>query len=113
MKEKVVLSKKNTAIAICLFFIMTAFIANGILHLQKSSEAINDVTVPAQITDVKYVLKLYDGKVAIFCEGADAPIRITDISAQSLRNFDYEQLSLGVVVIGDIELAMRLEDYGS
>lgn len=106
-------SKKNTAIAVCLFFVMTAFIANGILHLQKTSEANGSITVPTQVTDVKYLLKLYDGKVAVFREGRDTPVRVTDISEHSLRNFDYEQLTLGVTVIGDIELAMRLEDYGS
>ncbi|MBR5479569.1 MAG: hypothetical protein IKU84_05275 [Clostridia bacterium] len=100
-------------IVICLFFIMTAFIANGILHLQKTSEVNKNITVPEQVTDTKYFLKLYDGKIAVFRDGSNMPVQITDISEHSLCNFDHEQLTLGVTVIGDIELAMRLEDYGS
>ncbi len=113
MQGKIKFSKRNITIIACMFFIMTAFIANGISHLQKSEEREYTPTVSQQITEKKYILKLYNGKVAVFKEGSDTPSEITDISEHSLRNFDYEQLSLGVVVIGDIELAMRLEDYGS
>lgn len=113
MREKVKFSKKNIAIIACMFFIMLAFVANGISKLQKSSEYKYAPTVSQQMAEKKYVLKLYDGKVAVFKEGSDKPMQITDISEHSLRNFDYEQLSLGVIVVGDVELAMRLEDYGS
>lgn len=113
MSEKVTLSKKKLTICICLFFVMTAFIASGISHLQKTETKDYAPTVSQQIAEKKYVLKLFNGKVAVFNDGSDSPIQITDISEHSLRNFDYEQLSLGVIVEGDVELAMRLEDYGS
>lgn len=112
MREKIRFSRRNMTIIACIFFILLAFIANGISQLQKNEKNYTP-TVSQQITEKKYLLKLYNGKIAVFNEKSEQPIQITDISEHSLRNFDYEQLSLGVVVIGDIELAMRLEDYGS
>jgi len=113
MTRKNKFSPKNITIIACLFFIMLALLANGILSLKKSSEKGIAQTLSYQAPEKKYLLKLHDGYLAVYNEGEEIPLQITGISEHSLCNFDHEQLSLGVIVVGDMELAMRLEDYGS
>lgn len=113
MAEKVKKSKRNVTIGVCMFFIMLAFVAGGISNLQKNSEKKHVRAVSEQPGERKYILKLHNGRVAVFNEGESVPAQITDISGRSLREYDHELLTEGIIVVGDIELAMRLEDYGS
>ena len=113
MAEKVVKSKKNITIGVCMFFVAVAVLAGGVSNLQKNEEQKQAQVVSEKHDERKYILKLHNGKLAVFNEGENIPAQITDISERTLRKFDYEQLSEGVVVVGDVELAMRLEDYGS
>ena len=60
-----------------------------------------------------FIIKLYEGRIAVFEPQSDAPLRITEISEESLRHFDREKLKAGITVASEEELLMRLEDFGS
>ncbi len=104
--------KRNTSVAICLFLIMLAFVVNGVARLQNSEESATPVISNEQIHN-EYELKLYEGYLAVFKKGNNTPVKITNITEHSLRNYDKRLLIKGISVSGDIELAKLLEDFGS
>lgn len=104
-------SNNKVSVAICMFFIMLAFVVSGVSRLQQEKMA--TPAISQQKTENEYELKLHNGKLAVFKEGDDTPLKITDISEHSLRNYDKRLLIKGIPVTGDIELAQLLEDFGS
>ncbi len=61
-----------------------------------------------------YVLREYDGCVAIFCGGKTAvPATVTDIEVRLLPEWDRQALAAGIAVDDPRELSMLLEDLGS
>lgn len=116
---------KRITVSACALFIMLGFIAGGVSKLwdfesaaeQKKAEntaAIAELPTPEVIPDTKYVLKIEDGIVVVFNEAdMTRPIIVTDIYASTLRHFDREQLTCGVIATGDFELQSMLEDYSS
>lgn len=103
-------SYKGISIGICMFFIMLAFVINGIARLRK----IEDTSPAIAQRDLEvYELKLYNGRIAVFYSGENDPITVTDISEHTLRSYDKELLKEGIIASDSIELARMLEDFGS
>lgn len=103
-------SYKGISIGICMFFIMLAFVINGVARLRNSEEATPAI---AQRSSEVYELKLYNGRIAVFYSGENDPITVTDISEHTLRNYDKELLKKGITAKDSIELTRMLEDFGS
>lgn len=126
MENKVAFTKKQTALIICMFFIMMALIVNGVVYVRDHSDhrgeakpEQQDVPVHADIVaresgEKQYVVRLYHGNIAVFgSENPDSPLYVTDITQDTLRTYDKEQLETGITVYGDTALSMILEDFGS
>ncbi|MGN1112811.1 MAG: hypothetical protein ACI4RP_06355 [Acutalibacteraceae bacterium] len=60
-----------------------------------------------------FIVKELDGRVAVFRNGEEAPLEITDTSIVSLPDFDKQQLKIGVYAANERELKRLLEDYCS
>ncbi len=105
-------TQNKISIAFCMFLIMLAFVVSGVSRLQQSQETTTPVISQKKIEN-EYELKLLNGRLAVFKTGENTPLKITDISEHSLRNYDKRLLIKGIPVTGDIELAKLLEDFGS
>lgn len=86
-----------------------------ILYFFNSNEFVNseENIMPYQNSDsnINYVVKNYRGNVAVFENGKDDPLRITDISLNELPLDDIELLNKGIFVKNAQELNIILEDY--
>lgn len=60
-----------------------------------------------------YIIKIYEGSLAVFEEKADTPFRICDVPVSVLPKEDRQLLTEGIRVSGQSELAQVLEDYCS
>jgi len=73
-----------------------------------------EASVQAAETENSYVLRDYEGYVAIFVENEpELPVTVTDIQVSTLRELDRNLLVTGMKVEGHEELVMLLEDIGS
>lgn len=60
-----------------------------------------------------YIIKNFQGKVAVFRSGDEILMNITDTEINSLPDFDKQQLQIGVYAANERELKRLLEDYCS
>lgn len=73
-----------------------------------------EAPVRADGAENSYVLRDYEGYVAIFVENEpELPVTVTDIQVSTLRELDRRLLVTGMKVKGQEELVMILEDIGS
>ncbi len=61
----------------------------------------------------RYVVKAYNGMIAVFEGDAETPQRVFDIRVETLRKQDRERFEEGVVILSLDELARLIEDFGS
>lgn len=73
----------------------------------KQSEPVVEQTPEEDI----YMLKEYDGKLAVFVEGEEEPQDIFNVYIKTLPAFDQGQLHQGIKVESYGELLSLIEDY--
>ena len=97
---------------LCLFTIFfAAFVMVGFRKAEEGGEA---VSAMAQSRETCYVLRDYEGYVAIFVENDPAcPMTVTDIQVSTLRELDKKLLETGMKLYSRERLMMTLEDLGS
>lgn len=64
-----------------------------------------------QTTLPKYILKEYNGKVAVFSDGQQTPQEILEIDLSALPDTDQEQLFAGIEVDNETQLQQYIEDF--
>lgn len=64
-------------------------------------------------TEQFYILKEYEGKIAVFSSDSDKPIKITNASVSKLPQSDQQNLKAGIQVQNQKELNRLLEDFCS
>jgi hypothetical protein len=64
-------------------------------------------------TTPSYVLREYDGRIAVFTVGNNFPEIVFEVSVDSLPVFDQYALARGVFAENVIELNRLIEDYTS
>lgn len=62
-------------------------------------------------TDTEYIMRDYNGKVAVFREGANTPDEVFDVFTNSLPPDEHERLINGITIQGDEELQKMIEAY--
>lgn len=60
-----------------------------------------------------YIVKEYNGKIAVFNENMDKPVKTTDSSVDALPEIDRALIKKGIRVEDKAELRKLLEDYCS
>lgn len=68
---------------------------------------------PPKIIETTYILKNYNGKIAVYESSSEKPIKITDTDISKLPKEDQAQLKLGIKAKSKSELNRLLEDYCS
>lgn len=68
---------------------------------------------PAEQPEYLYILREYEGRLAVFAPGEDAPSAVFERFVHHLPAFDQIQLREGVRVYSQAELLERIEDYTS
>ena len=58
-----------------------------------------------------YIVKEYNGKIAVFEKGNDTPFKTTEMQISLLPDYDKQMLQAGIEVNGQGELNTLLEDY--
>lgn len=115
--------KKMIAITGC--FVIFCLVINGILipslpsvnaentppttqtsYIEESSEALSK-------SEEFYILKEYNGKIAVYSSNLDKPIEITNASTAKLPKSDQEALKDGIKAESKKELNRLLEDFCS
>ena len=95
----------TTSIVLLISVIISSLFSNA------APNSISEVPDTPQI--VTYVVKEYDGKIAVFENGEDTPFKITDVYTKNLPKEDKLLISQGIKVDTDKELALILADYCS
>lgn len=62
---------------------------------------------------IGYVLKEYEGKLALFRENSEKPYKKLDVDTSTLTDYDKELIRQGIAVKTEKELNALLEDYTS
>ncbi|MDR1117038.1 MAG: BofC C-terminal domain-containing protein [Oscillospiraceae bacterium] len=116
-----------------IFFILTIFVASahiisppgetnltytaetGLPASNNADDVLNNDAEETEVPeDIVYILKEYNGLVAIYFGGAEGePGIITEITVSKLRRTDAESLRAGIEVAGAEELAKIIEDLNS
>ena len=102
------------------FTICFLVLVGGVSSLVPSATADDDSTASARTTAEegadkydKYIIKDFHGKIAVFENGGEAPVKITETLTSSLPQFDTKQLRQGVYAENEREVKRLLEDYCS
>jgi len=72
----------------------------------------DDSSTQAYLND-KYVVGVYDEKVAVFAQGDSVPIEVFEVYISTLPVKDQIELKKGIVVEGKSSLRKLIEDYTS
>lgn len=81
---------------------------------RESAAAAYSYVPSCSLAEAEYVLREYDGCVAVFASVGDtSPITLTDIEVGTLRDADRQILSTGLAVADREELLTLLEDLGT
>ncbi len=68
---------------------------------------------PTNLENAEFVLREYDGCVAVFAVGGQEPVTTTEIDVRSLREADRALLGAGLPAADRDEVLTLLEDLGS
>lgn len=107
----------NAFIAIAFILFMLAAVATVFFSCEKSDSALaENVTQPAAEQTTKYrtyVVREYDGVVAVFYSDSNKPIRVTQRYVKALPEKDRAKLKKGIRVNDREQLRRLLEDLCS
>lgn len=98
---------KRAAIFISIFIIIIA------ISVSVNSHAGAKANTPSKKPVPLYVLKNYNGKVAVFKYNSNVPQETLSVYTNSLPLFDQKQLTTGVYAYNEQELTSLIEDYDS
>ena len=82
-------------------------------HGEEPSSGELKVEWPTTMEDAQFVLREYDGCVAVFAVGESKPVTTPDINVRTLREADRALLSAGLPAADKDEVLTLLEDLGS
>jgi len=86
------------------------------LDYSQAAQVINPLAVPMASPlepDYIYIIREYDGRVAVFARGESTPEVVLERLVHHLPTYDRIQLREGVRVFTQEELQERIEDYTS
>ena len=79
----------------------------------EAEEIPGELVWPRDMEDAEFVLREFNGCVAVFAVGGNSPLSTTDIAVKSLREADRALLSAGLPCENRDEVLSLLEDLGS
>ena len=79
--------------------------------LSSISSSSSSSKVQAEEEAERYLIRDYQGRVAVFLEGVEEPEMIFDIYTKTLPKLDQQQLTKGIPVEGYQQMTRLVEDY--
>ena len=79
--------------------------------MASSSSSSSSSKVQAEEEAERYLIRDYQGRVAVFLEGVEEPEMIFDIYTKTLPELDQQQLTKGIPVEGYQQMTRLVEDY--
>ena len=114
LEESDLKAKFKMAIIGVLCLITVFLAAFVIVDFGQAEERGEAVSAMAESSEICYVLRDYEGYVAIFVENdPTCPMTVTDIQVSTLRELDKMLLETGMKLYSRERLMMTLEDLGS
>ena len=106
-------------VSLVLLFLVSASFFSSISKVKQTNENIQVKATSeySQIEESKeennngYIVKKYNGQVAIFKEGESDPFEILDINISSLPESDQKALETGISIKDSDKLRKLIEDY--
>lgn len=91
--------------------LVTAVCSIGALQLQQNKNSAEAMPSAEQV--VQYIVKLYNGRIAVFTGGEEIPVKYLEIDVSNLREYDKKQFETGIVLNTLKEVFMLEEDFSS
>ena len=105
---------KKLIISTCCFVVACLIFSFGIMpNLVKAQVSDTPTPAPESRSSLTYVVKNFNGNIAVFESGAAEPFKITDVSINTLPYNDQNNLEKGISVNSKEELNSLLEDLCS
>ncbi len=80
----------------------------------KSNQNMNNITVTvSEKNPQKYILKDYNGRIAVFYIGSETPNEIYEIYTHNLPEIDAQKIKRGIEITGIDNLNKIIADYTS
>ena len=98
-----------TAAAAVLSAVIIALTAAG----EGGQDAQSRLNIMSGATQPLYVMKEYNGYLAVFEYGSDTPKEVLSVLITDLPEYDQRELSRGLAIYSEQELQQRIEDYDS
>lgn len=111
MRKSIVISAACCIVVIGLLF-FGAFSSSTTLPEPQISSTITSSSAVSS-ADTFFTIKEFNGTIAVFEQGIDSPVRVTDVAISSLPYVDQELLRVGIRANSRAELNRLLEDYCS
>lgn len=107
--------KSKRLIAVTAAIVLASSIASAAFSKKAANSAIEASlnTSQNERPSYSYIIKEYNGKLAVFESGSDTPFRITDLDISVLPEADRKALQNGIKAANRKELNRILEDYCS
>ena len=93
-------------VAACMIF------SFGILPNLNKAQA-SDTSEPKSSSSLTYIVKNFNGNVAVFETGSSTPFRVTEVQINTLPFEDQKNLEIGITVTSKEQLYSLLEDLCS
>jgi len=123
MLDKKLLATGISLLVVCIVAVTAAQLLGGEPEAPKVTDApVSEVTrprifapqqAPQREREYLYIIREYEGRVAVFGQDPDIPEMILEMFVRHLPAYDQMQLREGVRVYSKQELDARIEDYTS
>ena len=104
---------RKMIIGSCLF-VLICVITNAVIipNLHKNTK-VSNVEKETTSNIVTYIVKDFNGNIAVYEMGSARPFKVTDVPISSMPKTDQDMLKNGIQVKGETELDSLLEDLCS
>ena len=92
------------ALSVLIVFLITMSIYTGLNNDRSNPDS-------ASSSEVVYIIKSHEEKIAVFELGKDSPLYVYDFYISSLPEIDAKRINDGIVAYTKTELQQILEDY--
>lgn len=110
MKKRALATLGVATVLAVISIIIPMFIKNQIINAQNTHSQTSFTTSSSYTL---YVIKEYEGKVAVYEAQSPTPIKVYDTYISSLPEYDRLLLRTGILVNSKEELSQRIEDFTS
>lgn len=79
----------------------------------EAAKPVPDLSIQSELpeSDYSYVIRVYQGKVAVFLKDAQAPEMLLEVPLRTLPTADQQALAVGILVPDYPTLIARIEDF--